>query len=298
MNCLEAQALVEDALDNALAGSRKRALDLHLSRCDACRAFFDAERNEHRRWFQAMNDPESLRRLPNGFAEQFTVEMAKRHAAPQRKWALVRAFRRIAAVLAAMLLFAGLSYAAVVAIDGLRGTEAANQDAVEGVTDVTGGTTVASDAPQSTELTAPIASDSVGRAAPSASQLSEIGTIEAQECVSLVSQVSPVSQSTPQGATTMTRKKAAAAALTAAMAAAPLAAANGDESPFILSGDPVAAATVRSSSASSDEIALETGALRVAGTADDLEARSRTKGTSVAIALNATKLRAFIMTFR
>jgi len=101
-----------------------------------------------------------------------------------------------------------------------------------------------------------------------------------------------------QGETTMTRKKAAAAALTAAMAAAPLAAANGDEYQFIISGDPIAAATVGSSSASSDEITLETGALRVAGAADDLEARSRTKGSSVAIALNATKFRTFIMTFR
>ena len=96
----------------------------------------------------------------------------------------------------------------------------------------------------------------------------------------------------------MTRKKAAAAALTAALAATPLAAANGDESPFILSGDPVAAATVRSSSASSDGIALETGALRVAGAADDLEARSRSNGSSVAIALNAAKFRTFIMTVR
>ena len=96
----------------------------------------------------------------------------------------------------------------------------------------------------------------------------------------------------------MTRKKAAVAALTAAMAAAPLAATNGDESPFILSGDPVAAATVGSSSAKSDAIALATGALRVAGAADDLEARSRANGVSVAIALNATKFRTFIMTFR
>ena len=96
----------------------------------------------------------------------------------------------------------------------------------------------------------------------------------------------------------MTRKRAAAAALTAALAAAPLAAANGDEYQFIVSGDPVAAATVGSSSARSDEITLETGALRVAGSADDLEARSRANGVSVAIALNATKFRTFIMTVR
>ena len=289
MNCMEAQALVEDALDNLLTGNRKRALDLHLSRCDACRAFFDAERNEHRRWFQAMNDPAALRRLPNGFADQFAAEMAKRHAVPQRKWALVRAFRRIAAALVAMLLFAGLSYAAVVAIDGLRGTETANQDAVEGetgVTDVTGGTTVASDASQSSELTAP-----------SAPQSSEIGALEAQEFVPPVPQVSPVSQSTIQGATTMTGKKAAAAALTAALAAAaPLAAANGDEYQFI---DPATYPAANPSyPAASGAITLETGAMRIAGTAGNLEARSRSNNASVAIALNATQFKTFIMTIR
>ena len=96
----------------------------------------------------------------------------------------------------------------------------------------------------------------------------------------------------------MIKVNAATAALTAAMAAAPLAAANGDEYQFIVSGDPVAAATVGSSSARSDEITLETGALRVAGSADDLEARSRTAVASVAIAINATKFRTFIMTVR
>ena len=96
----------------------------------------------------------------------------------------------------------------------------------------------------------------------------------------------------------MTRKKAAAAALTAAMAAAPLAAANGDEYQFIISGDPIAAAIARSCSEPSDAITLETGALRVAGTANDLEARSRSNGASIAIALNAMMFRTFIMTVR
>ena len=96
----------------------------------------------------------------------------------------------------------------------------------------------------------------------------------------------------------MTRKKAATAALSAAMAAAPLAAAYGDEYQFIISGDPVAAATAGSSSASSDEITLEAGALRVASAADDLEARSRTKGASSAILLDATKFCGMIITIR
>ena len=235
MNCMEAQALVEDVLDNALAGCRKRALDLHLSRCDDCRAFFDAERNEHRRWFQAMNDPESLHRLPNGFADQFAAEMIRMHAAPKRKWELVRAFRRIAAALAAMLFFGGLSYAAV---NGLRQMEPANQDETEDATDVTGETAVASDAPVPAEHIDASVPQSGRARSPSAPN---------QE-----------SQSTIQGATTMTGRKAAAAALTAALAATPLAAANGDEYQFILSGDPVAAETVGTSSLTSNEdVALD-----------------------------------------
>ena len=94
----------------------------------------------------------------------------------------------------------------------------------------------------------------------------------------------------------MTRKKAAAAALTAAMAAAPLAAANGDEYQFI---DPATyPAATPSYPAASDAIALETGAMRIASTAGELEARSRANGASVAIALNAMKFRTFIMTVR
>ena len=119
MNCMETRALVEDALDETLSGNQKRALDLHLSRCDACRAYFAAERNEHRRWFKAMNEPYARRRLPDGFADNFVAAIANANAVPQRRWAFVGLFRRIAAVVAAMLLFAGLSYAAVVAVDEL-----------------------------------------------------------------------------------------------------------------------------------------------------------------------------------
>ena len=94
----------------------------------------------------------------------------------------------------------------------------------------------------------------------------------------------------------MRKGKAAAAALTAAMAATPLAAANGDEYQFI---DP---ATYPAANpfypAASVAITLETGAMRIAGTAGELEARSRSNGASVAIALNATKFRTFIMTVR
>ena len=123
MNCMETRALVEDALDETLSGNQKRALDLHLSRCDGCRAYFAAERNEHRRWFKAMNEPYARRCLPDGFAEEFIARIIAGNAGPQKRWTFVRAFRRIAAVLVAILMFAGLSYAAVVAVEELGGNE-------------------------------------------------------------------------------------------------------------------------------------------------------------------------------
>ena len=264
MNCMEAQALVEDALDNSLAGSRKRALDLHLSRCDACRAFFDAEREEHRHWFQAMNDPAALRRLPDGFTDQFVTEIAKWRTAPQRKWMFVRAFRRIAAALVAMLLFAGLSYAAV---SGLRQMALANQDEVE----PTSVESTDPDDPKSTERSICNVPQSAGSIIPDVSQ--SVGKAN-------LSAPNQYSQSTPQGERKMTGRKTAATALTAALAAAPLSAA--DSSYF----------------AASDAITLETGAMCIAGTAGELEARSRSHGFSSAIALNAIKFRTFIMTFR
>ena len=94
----------------------------------------------------------------------------------------------------------------------------------------------------------------------------------------------------------MRKGKAAAVALTAAMATAPLAAANGDEYQFI---DPTTypAANV-SYSARSSAVELESGALRIASVSDNLEARSRTKGASAAILLDATKLCGTIITIR
>ncbi len=94
----------------------------------------------------------------------------------------------------------------------------------------------------------------------------------------------------------MRKGKAAAAALTAAMAAAPLAAANGEEYQFI-NPDTYPAANV-SHSARSAAVEIDAGALRTASAADGLEARSRTKGASNAIALETDKFQALIITFR
>ena len=84
----------------------------------------------------------------------------------------------------------------------------------------------------------------------------------------------------------MSKVKAATAALTAAITAAPLAAANGDDYQFIVSGYPAANPSY---SAKSMAITVDAGALRVASVSDNLEARSRTKGASAAIPLDATK---------
>ena len=91
----------------------------------------------------------------------------------------------------------------------------------------------------------------------------------------------------------MTKVKAAAAALTAAITTAPLASANGDEYQFI---DPTTyPAENVSYSARSSAITVDAGALRVASVSDNLEARSRTKGASSAIMLDATKWHGMII---
>ena len=105
--------------------------------------------------------------------------------------------------------------------------------------------------------------------------------------------------STQQGETTMTRKKAAAAALSAAMAVGPLAAAHGDEYQFIISGDPVAAATEGSSSASSGTCTLTGGPL-ADGTvfASSLEGRYRTMDDSPARKLRSDKFKTLMISFK
>ena len=98
----------------------------------------------------------------------------------------------------------------------------------------------------------------------------------------------------------MSKVKAATAALTAAFVAAPLVAANGDgDSQFIISGDPVAAETVGSSSGSSVASALESGTLAggvVSGSA--FETRYCTWYESPARSLRSDDCRGMIISFR
>ena len=86
-----------------------------------------------------------------------------------------------------------------------------------------------------------------------------------------------------------TKSKATAAALTAAVAVLPLAAAHGDEYRYIISGDPVAAATVNSCAVASPGTALEAGALSSPTASESLEARCRTWRESSGTALRSDK---------
>lgn len=268
MNCMETRALVEDALDETLSGNQKRVLDLHLSRCDGCRAYFAAERNEHRRWFQAMNEPEARRRLPDGFAEEFIARIVADSVGPQKRWTFVRAFRRIAAVLVAILMFAGLSYAAVVAVDELGWG-----DAEEAVSEMRfPESSVVSEGGLSSD-----AAISDGDGSPAASSLS----------------ISPEQQT---GGSNMIKPKVAAVALSAAMSVAPLSAADGDSYRYIIS-TPYPEANVYHSAVSAPS-SIDAGAYRVAGVAKELEARFRSCSRSVVIALNAMEFKTFIITFR
>ena len=98
-----------------------------------------------------------------------------------------------------------------------------------------------------------------------------------------------------EGEQTMSKRKTAAAAFAAALATmglAPKSAQGVGEYQFIISGYPAANPSYPKRSAA---ITLETGAVRAHGAADDLEARSRSKGRSSAIMLDATKFNAMVI---
>ena len=71
-----------------------------------------------------------------------------------------------------------------------------------------------------------------------------------------------------------------------------------DEYRFIISGDPVAAATVGSSAAVSSGTSLVTGTLATPATAVSLEARYRTWDESDGIALRSDEFKAMVIILR
>jgi hypothetical protein len=274
MNCQEYKGMIEDALDVSLQGELKANIRRHLDHCPECRDYLAMRRQEHAAFFAGVNAAYShLQSPPDDFADRVVREVAVRRGA-RRGWRRL-SLPRWALIAASLALMAGFVFAAAVVVDAVTGGNGPNDQERAKATDGTDATAVSS---AGTSLVPSVL---------------DISSVPSSSCVPSVSSTTP-----NQGENQMTRKKAATAALSAAMAAAPLAAANGDEYQFIISGDPVAEATAGSSSASSDEITLETGALRVASAADDLEARSRTKGASSAILLDATKFCGMIITIR
>ena len=128
MNCKEAIDIAEEAIDKDLPRAVKRRLDLHLSRCAACRRLFEAERAEHGRWFRAFNDPAAMRSLPPGFADRLAASV--RLSRPSFWFRVPRWLKRAACF--ALLLF-GAAFAAAVVVEAIgakdgEATESAAED--------------------------------------------------------------------------------------------------------------------------------------------------------------------------
>ena len=262
MNCQECRSLVERFLDHALTGFAKRKVNLHLSRCATCRAYFDRRSENQALAYHAMNAALAGERLPEGFAKRFRDA----HIVPERRFRLFRFGRRwkAAAALAAMVTFIG--FAAVVVGERLSATAETSPGS-----DDTAMVQEGTKATYGTEATA-------------------VSSADASLVASVPIVPSLSSTTSTKGENQMKRGKAAAAALTAAMAAAPLAAANGDEYQFIISGDPIAAAKIGSSSDSSATTALMSGPLADGFVYDtELEARYRTMDESATCALRSDK---------
>ena len=68
MNCQECRSLVERFLDHALTGFTKRKVNLHLSRCADCRAYFDRRRQNQALAYRALNAALVGTHLPEGFS--------------------------------------------------------------------------------------------------------------------------------------------------------------------------------------------------------------------------------------
>ena len=266
MNCQEYKGMIEDALDISLNGEIEASIRRHLDHCPECREYLAMRRQEHAAFFAGVNAAYShLRQPPADFADRVVREVAAQRSA-RRGWRRL-SLPRWALIAASVAAMAGFVFAAAVVAEGLRGTEAANHG------DEMVGRAVPS-APQTTDA-ALTDDETVGRAVPSTPQTG--AQLETNQ----------------KGEKLMTKVKAAAAALTAAITAAPLASATGDEYQFI---DPTTyPAKNVSYSARSSAIAVDSGALRVASVSDNLEARSRTKGASSAIMLDASKWHGMII---
>lgn len=277
MNCQECESLFDDMLDKRVKEPFRRQMELHLSRCADCHAKLEERKRRHKLLFRALNNAECAMHLPGNFADRLVAECR----APQSWWQNF-AVPRWAMIAATLAIMAGFVFAATVAIEAV----ANGNGGTEG-TEATYGT-------QGTEDTSQDVASANTSTEFSEKQIANLAT--SVSLVSSVSSVSSVLSSNNQGEPAMNRKKAAAAALMAATAAVPIMAASGDEYQFI---DPTTyPAANLSHSAKSAAIELDSGARRVAGTSGDLEARSRSRGVSLATAINASKLRVFFISVK
>ena len=262
MNCQECESLFDEMIDRRVEEPTRQRMELHLSRCAICRDKLEYRKRGHTLMFRALNGTDVRLHLPNGFADRLVAECRI-----QPKRSFFPALPRWALIAASLAIVAGFVFAAAVASGVFGGAEAEGEGAAE-----------------TTRTTGTASTSTSDSAFPAIMAVPEV--LDVLEVLA-VPEPTTLSFSTNPGETTMTKTKAAAAALSAAFVAAPLAAANGDEYQFI---DPTTyPAENPSHSMMSDEVALETGALRVMGDAETLEARSRTHGYSAAIALNAQK---------
>lgn len=83
MNCQECRSLVERFLDHALTGFAKRKVNLHLSRCASCRAYFDRRKQNQALAYRALNAAFAGECLPKDFAGRFLAA----HIVPERRTA-------------------------------------------------------------------------------------------------------------------------------------------------------------------------------------------------------------------
>ena len=277
MNCQEYRGLIEDALDVSLHGEPERRVRLHLEHCASCRDYFKLRRDEHVALFSRINAACEELRLPEGFADRLAESVRNRRGA-RRGWRRL-ALPRWAFIAASVVALAGFVFAASVAVEAVFGGGDA-EEGTEGTVATEG--TIGSDALMaSSEVPSAASVASVPSTSIDPSTISSTQTADNQL------------ETNQKGETLMSKVKAATAALTAAITAAPLASANGDEYQFI---DPTTyPAANESYSARSSAITVDAGALRVASVSDYLEARSRTRGASAAIPLDATKFHGSII---
>ena len=281
MNCQETRRLFEDALDRRLSGGAKRKFDLHLSRCRPCRALYEAEQAEHARWFRALNADAPSHALPPDFTDRLVASVLARdnvHSSFFRRFRLPRW-----AGLAATLALLAAAFAAI-RTGELSISQYAEEAATESFIPGGGQNGLARRLPgDETDLdNRNLGGSETAHSTPN----SQLPATNYQLPTTNSQQGSPQVQ-------TSTIKRAAALTGAIALAAAQPAAADGYQ--YIISGYPAAN---ECRVARSTGIALETGSYRRKGLATDLEARYRTRMSSLGIALNTTEYRAMVIIMR